>query len=51
MGTFGWDGAAGAHILIDPENELSMVYLQHVLDMEFLYDQVFPEMDRLVYVN
>lgn len=48
-GTFGWDGAAGAHILIDPENAVSLVYLQHVLDMEFLYDNVFVQMDRLLY--
>ena len=32
LGEFGWDGAAGADILIDPENRLSIVYAQHVLN-------------------
>lgn len=48
-GCFGWDGAAGAHVLIDPKNHLSLVYVQHVHNMEFIYDNVFPEMDRLLY--
>lgn len=48
-GVFGWDGAAGAHILIDPSRELSLVYFQQVLDMEILYDQVFNKLDALLY--
>ena len=48
-GVFGWDGAAGTHILIDPARELSLVYCQHVLDMECLYDNVFDRMDALLY--
>ena len=48
-GTFGRDGEAGAHVLIDPSNKLSMVYFQHVLDMEFLHAEIFPVMDRLLY--
>ena len=48
-GCFGWDGAAGAHVLIDPKNHLSLVYIQHVQDMEFIYDGIFPEMDRALY--
>lgn len=49
QGTFGWDGAAGVHVLIDPSNQLSMVYFQHVQDMEILYDHIFPQMDALLY--
>lgn len=48
-GVFGWDGAAGAHILIDPSRELSLVYFQQVLDMEILYDHVFDKLDALLY--
>lgn len=48
-GVFGWDGAAGAHILIDPSQELSLVYFQQVLDMEILYDHVFDKLDALLY--
>ena len=29
FGEFGWDGAAGAFMLIDPENEVALFYAQH----------------------
>lgn len=31
IGEFGWGGAAGAYILIDPQNELAVYYAQHML--------------------
>ncbi len=31
LGEFGWGGAAGANMLIDPVNHLSMFYVQHLL--------------------
>ncbi len=31
IGEFGWGGAAGANMLIDPVNHLSMFYVQHLL--------------------
>lgn len=30
IGEFGWDGAAGAFSLVDPEKKLSFVYFQHI---------------------
>ena len=30
IGEFGWDGAAGSYALMDPENHLAVVYMQHV---------------------
>ncbi|MBO5253065.1 MAG: beta-lactamase family protein [Clostridia bacterium] len=30
IGEFGWDGAAGAYIMIDPENQLSIFFAMHV---------------------
>ena len=30
LGEFGWDGAAGAFSLVDPENQLSFVYFQEI---------------------
>ena len=30
LGVFGWDGAAGAYIMCDPEHKLSIAYLTHV---------------------
>ena len=31
IGEFGWDGAAGAFSMVDPKNNLSMVYFQHMV--------------------
>ncbi len=31
VGEFGWGGAAGAYVQIDPENELAVFYAQHML--------------------
>lgn len=30
LGEFGWDGAAGAFSMVDPENKISLTYFQHV---------------------
>lgn len=30
IGEFGWDGAAGAFSLVDPENKLSLTYFQYI---------------------
>ncbi len=32
LGEFGWGGAAGANMLIDPVNRISMFYVQHMLN-------------------
>ena len=32
VGEFGWDGAAGAYALMDPDNHIAAVLVQHVLD-------------------
>lgn len=37
VGEFGWDGAAGFHVSIDPKREISIVYAQHVLGGKFTY--------------
>ena len=31
LGEFGWDGAGGCYTVIDPENELSLFYAQHIM--------------------
>ena len=31
-GEFGWDGAAGAHVLMDPTVQVALVYMQHAHD-------------------
>lgn len=35
IGEFGWDGAAGSYLLVDTKAELTIVYLQHVLDSDY----------------
>ncbi len=46
---FGWDGAAGSHALIDPENELAIWYVQHVCGCEYAYCELFPALRNLIY--
>ena len=39
IGEFGWDGAAGAWVMMDPDHHLSAFYAQHVLnDNRAFYD-------------
>lgn len=49
LGEFGWDGAAGAHALIDTENKLAIFYVQHVKACEYAYETVHPKIRDLVY--
>lgn len=37
VGEFGWGGAAGSYILIDPSNKLAMVYAHHMLNNQEIY--------------
>lgn len=39
---FGWDGAAGAYILMDPEHKLSIFYAEHVLLHGPSYEVIHP---------
>lgn len=49
VGEFGWDGAAGAYAVIDPENKLSIFYAQEVLGMLKSYNEIHPTLRDLVY--
>lgn len=48
-GEFGWSGAAGAYFLADPENELAVFYVQHMLDN--LEPYVHPRLRNLIYAG
>ena len=37
VGEFGWGGAAGTWVIIDPSNNLALVYTQHMLECDFDY--------------
>jgi CubicO group peptidase (beta-lactamase class C family) len=49
VGEFGWDGAAGAYCIIDPENRVSAFYVQHVLNMGPVFEEIHPKLRDLVY--
>ena len=46
-GEFGWGGAAGADILVDPENEFSFFYTHHMLNPQEDYYQ--PRLRNVAY--
>lgn len=47
VGEFGWGGAAGAYTLIDPENQLSVYFAEHMLNSYEPY--VHPRLRNLLY--
>lgn len=47
LGEFGWSGMAGAYVLIDPDRELALVYLQHMLNNLEAY--VHPRLRNITY--
>lgn len=49
VGEFGWDGAAGAYVLVDPVNQVSIFYAQHIVGFPIVYGKVHPVIRDLVY--
>ncbi len=49
VGVFGWDGAAGTCIIMDPVNHISLVYAQHVRSCSYAYDTIHPRLRDLMY--
>lgn len=47
VGEFGWAGAAGCYLLIDPQNNISMFYTQHMLNNMESY--VHPRLRNILY--
>lgn len=47
LGEFGWGGAAGAYVMIDPANRLSVFYAQHMLNNKEPY--VHPRLRNITY--
>lgn len=48
-GEFGWEGAAGSFVLIDPNNHISCVYTQHVRKCSFATDYIHRGIIRHIY--
>lgn len=49
VGEFGWDGAAGAYVLADPENCVSILYVQQIVGFPLAYSEIHPVIRDLVY--
>ena len=49
LGEFGWDGAAGCYILVDPKNRIGLFYAQEVLGMLAAYREIHPAIRDLSY--
>lgn len=49
-GEFGWDGAAGAYVMIDPDNHIGVFYVTHVRNHgEYLYQVLHQAIRDAVY--
>lgn len=48
-GEFGWDGAAGAYTLIEPQTGISITYAQHVLGCSYSAEIVHQKLRDLVF--
>lgn len=49
LGLFGWDGAAGAACMMDPDSRVAIVYAQHIRSMAPVYSEVHPALRDMVY--
>ncbi|MCR5656794.1 MAG: beta-lactamase family protein [Butyrivibrio sp.] len=49
LGEFGWDGAAGAYVMADPINKVSIFYAQHIMGFPVVYSEIHPKLRDLVY--
>lgn len=49
IGEFGWNGAAGAFTLIDPDNKISIAYTQHVYACSYTQTNIQHALRNLVY--
>lgn len=49
LGHFGWDGAAGFYVMIDPENDLAYIYAQNVLNSGITFHQIHGQLRDLLY--
>lgn len=49
LGEFGWDGAAGAYVLVDPVNRIAMYYAQQVCQSYLTYQYLHPQLRDTLY--
>ena len=49
VGEFGWDGAAGAFVMIDRKNQIALYFGTHVFNCNYVYNVIHPTIRNLVY--
>ncbi len=49
VGEFGWDGAAGSYLFIDPFSHTSAFFAMHVRNFGYCYDVIHPTLQTLIY--
>ena len=49
VGEFGWDGAAGAFVLVDPIHHISIFYAQHIAGFPKVYSEIHPKLRDIAY--
>lgn len=49
LGEFGWDSAAGAFVLVDPTENISIMYAQHIFGFPKVYSEIHPVVRDLAY--
>ncbi|MBQ2735612.1 MAG: beta-lactamase family protein [Clostridia bacterium] len=49
VGEFGWDGAAGAFGLVDPEKQIALYYAMHAKGCQYAYHVIHPTLRNLAY--
>ena len=51
-GEFGWDGTAGAYVMMDPKNKIAVFYAMHIRDYGFYqYEDLHLKIRDSVYNN
>lgn len=50
LGNFGWDGAAGFYILVDPDNDLTIIFAENIMSSGETYRVIHPMIRDLVYM-
>ncbi len=50
VGEFGWDGAAASYNLIDPINNIAVVFTTHIHSFDRSYCEIQPQLRNRVYV-
>ena len=49
VGEFGWDGAAGAFVLIDRKNSIAIYFGTHIMDCTYEHHVIHPAIKNMVY--